>query len=143
MPAEARCQANHGINAVGFRKLTKYCDSFRFFGAFLCPFFLGGHIIYYIYFTIQNFHNKTMFCRIQFIPLCYICYSIIRYAPNLRHLIVAPEPKGLKKPNRAGSKAFLHNALPPALKLNIFLFSQKVWGCQNLFENYISIQRGY
>ena len=43
MPAEARCQANRGINAVGFSKLTKYCDSFRFLKLFLCLFLLGGH----------------------------------------------------------------------------------------------------
>ena len=38
MPAEARCQANRGINAVGFSKLTKYCDSFRFLKLF-CVYF--------------------------------------------------------------------------------------------------------
>ena len=42
MPAEARCQANRGINAVGFRKLTKYCDSFRFLKLFCVHFCWEG-----------------------------------------------------------------------------------------------------
>jgi len=44
MPAEARCQANRGINAVGFRKLTKYCDSFRFLKLFCVYFYWEGTI---------------------------------------------------------------------------------------------------
>ncbi len=42
MPAEARCQANRGINAVGFSKLTKYCDSFRFLKLFCVYFYWEG-----------------------------------------------------------------------------------------------------
>ncbi len=42
MPAEARCQANRGINAVGFSKLTKYCDSFRFLKLFCVHFCWEG-----------------------------------------------------------------------------------------------------
>ena len=42
MPAEARCQANRGINAVGFSKLTKYCDSFRFLKLFCVHFSWAG-----------------------------------------------------------------------------------------------------
>ena len=42
MPAEARCQANRGINAVGFRKPTKYCDSFRFLKLFCVHFSWDG-----------------------------------------------------------------------------------------------------
>lgn len=41
-PAEARCQANRGINAVGFSKLTKYCDSFRFLKLFCVHFCWEG-----------------------------------------------------------------------------------------------------
>ena len=41
-PPEARCQANRGINAVGFSKLTKYCDSFRFLKLFCVHFCREG-----------------------------------------------------------------------------------------------------
>lgn len=44
IPAEAHCQANHGINAVGLRKLTKYCDSFRFLELFCVYFYWDGTI---------------------------------------------------------------------------------------------------
>ena len=40
--AEAHCQANRGINAVGFSKLTKYCDSFRFLKLFCVHFCREG-----------------------------------------------------------------------------------------------------
>ena len=43
MPVEARCQANRGINAVGFSKLTKYCDSFRFLKLFVSIFAGRAH----------------------------------------------------------------------------------------------------
>ena len=36
------CQANRGINAVGLRKLTKYCDSFRFLELFCVYFYWDG-----------------------------------------------------------------------------------------------------
>ena len=42
MPAEAYCQADRGINAVGFRKSTKYCDSFRFLKLFCVHFCWEG-----------------------------------------------------------------------------------------------------
>ena len=42
MPTEAYCQADHGINAVGFRKSTKYCDSFRFLKLFCVHFSWEG-----------------------------------------------------------------------------------------------------
>ena len=42
MPAETYCQADHGINAVGFRKSTKYCDSFRFLKLFCVHFCWEG-----------------------------------------------------------------------------------------------------
>ncbi len=55
VPSEAHCQANRGINAAGFSKLTKYCDSFRFFEAFLCPFFMGGHKLpYFRHFIVPS-----------------------------------------------------------------------------------------
>ena len=46
MPAEAHCQANRGINAVGFSKLTKYCDSFRFLKLFCVHFCWEGTPMY-------------------------------------------------------------------------------------------------
>ena len=42
IPAEANCQANRGINAVDLRKLTKYCDSFRFLELFCVYFYWDG-----------------------------------------------------------------------------------------------------
>ena len=44
-PAESRCQANRGINAVGFSKLTKYCDSFRFLKLFCVHFCWEGTLL--------------------------------------------------------------------------------------------------
>lgn len=42
MSAEARCQANRGINAAVFRKQKKYCDSFRFLQLFCVHFCWDG-----------------------------------------------------------------------------------------------------
>lgn len=46
------CQANRGINAVGLRKLTKYCDSFRFLELFCVYFYWDGTIVHEFYGTI-------------------------------------------------------------------------------------------
>ena len=46
IPAEAHCQANRGINAVGLRKLTKYCDSFRFLELFCVYFYWDGTVLH-------------------------------------------------------------------------------------------------
>ena len=60
MPAEVHCQANRGINAVGLRKLTKYCDSFRFLELFCVYFYWDG-----------TFTISPLFCsRICFIQAC-------------------------------------------------------------------------
>ena len=44
IPAEAHFQANRGINAVGFSKLTKYCGSFHFLELFCVYFYWDGTI---------------------------------------------------------------------------------------------------
>ena len=63
MPAEARCQANRGINVVGFRKLTKYCDSFRFLKLFCVHFCWEGTTIKYMLLCAkkeqQPFYRRT------------------------------------------------------------------------------------
>ena len=54
-----RPQANRGINAVGFSKLTKYCDSFR-----LCPLLLGGHTFEFLFMLEQkNSRQTSIVCR--------------------------------------------------------------------------------
>ena len=58
MPAEARCQANRGINAVGFSKLTKYCDSFRFFKLF-CVYFYWDDTFKRVP-TLKDFRNTSV-----------------------------------------------------------------------------------
>ena len=42
-----RPQANRGINAVGFSKLTKYCDSFRFLKLFCVYFYWEGTLYFH------------------------------------------------------------------------------------------------
>ena len=63
MPAEALCQANRGINAVGFSELTKYCNSFRFFEAFLCPFLLGGHTFRDSFFSLKIVYKNSFYAE--------------------------------------------------------------------------------
>lgn len=46
MSAEARCQANRGINAAVFRKQKKYYDSFRFLQLLCVHFCWDGSIIF-------------------------------------------------------------------------------------------------
>lgn len=60
MPAEARCQANRGINAVGFRKPTKFCDSFRFLKLFCVHFSWDGTItLCYFYINLFYISNRN------------------------------------------------------------------------------------
>ncbi len=82
MSAEARCQANRGINAVGFSKLTKYCDSFRFLELFCVYFYWEGTINYLQnVLTINPNHVRIYFARLV---ICFRANQSIKKANSYK-----------------------------------------------------------
>ena len=60
MSAEARCQANRGINAAVFRKQKKEYDSFRFLKLFCVHFCWDGTLCLWLAVRIYFFFLRDM-----------------------------------------------------------------------------------